>query len=115
MVQSTMFPLRYYVYHRDTGVLSIWSKPNGILKASIESLNIIYVRISDIQDVGTSVKGGTSPSDYPFRFLLETTSRTFYLYAATMEERDIWVHEFSNFMPEEKYTPLNSVRSAVKD
>ena len=39
-----------------------------------------------------------APSDYPFLFLLETKERTFYLYAKTHEEREIWVHELSIFM-----------------
>ena len=56
-----------------------------------------------------------APIDYPFLFLLETTTRTFYLYAATHAEREIWVHDFSNFMANNKETPLNSVRSAIKE
>ena len=55
------------------------------------------------------------PTDYPFLFLLQTTSRTFYLYAATEEEKEIWVHDFSIFMSNQKDTPLNSVRDKVKD
>ena len=56
-----------------------------------------------------------TPEDYPFLFLLQTSNRTYYLYAATLEEREIWVHDFSTFISSEKHTPLNSVRSAVKE
>ena len=94
-----MFPLRYYVFHRDTGVLNIWNKPNGVIKCTILLGDITYVRVSDMTDVPENIKGNMNPVDYPFRFLLETTHRTFYLYTATAIEREIWVHEFSNFMP----------------
>ena len=32
MLQNTLFPSRYYVYRRDTGVLTILNKPNGTVK-----------------------------------------------------------------------------------
>ena len=55
------------------------------------------------------------PVDFPYLFLLQTSKRTYYLYAATNEERAIWVHDFSTFMANQKRTPINSVRSAVKE
>ena len=75
------------------------------------------MRISDVLDVelNSRKRGMMNPVDYPYLFLLETTSRTFYLYAATSEEREIWVHDFSNFMTNNKATPLNSVRSKIKE
>ena len=54
------------------------------------------------------------PDEYPYLFLLQTTKRTYYLYAVNNEERSIWVHDFATFM-DHKDTPLNSVRSAVKE
>ena len=57
----------------------------------------------------------TAPSDYAWLFLLTTTKRQFYLYANTSEERDIWIHEFANFCPAIKDTPINSVRDDVQD
>ena len=46
----------------------------------------------------------TCPEDYPYRFLLQTTDRVFFLHAATKGEREIWVHDFSNFMETNKET-----------
>ena len=113
-----MFPSRYYVLSRETGELKILSKPNGTVKHVIPAKDIHYVRISDILDsknTAKSVKNTMTPIDFPFLFLVQTSDRTYYLYAATAAEREIWVHDFSNFMAHNKDTPLNSVRSAVKE
>ena len=113
MFQSSLFPLRYYVYRRDNGQLQVWNKPNGKLKFTLEARDIHYVRASISDD-----KSGYTervPPDYPHLFLLQTAARCFYLYAATAEERDIWIHDFANFGAVRKETPVNSVRQAVQD
>ena len=54
------------------------------------------VKVSQLKEVYAV----TSPEDYKWLFLLQTTNRQFYLYAHTAEEREIWVHEFANFCVE---------------
>ena len=107
-----MFPLSYYIYHRDTGQLEVWNKPNGKTKFTFEARDIHYVRVS-LQNQSNFVEN--CPDDYPHLFLLQTAAKCFYLYAATTEERDIWIHDFANFCTVRKETPVNSVRDEVAD
>ena len=115
MIQRTLFPVRYYAFDRVTGELQISNKPNGTIKHRYASHEITYVKVRDLFDMSKEAMHGRdmAPTDYPFLFLLETTERTFYLYAKTKEEREIWVHELSSFMRKKKDTPLNSVRGSV--
>ena len=57
----------------------------------------------------------STPELYPYLFLLQTAAMCFYLYAATSQERDIWIHDFANFCAVRKETPVNSVRDEVAD
>ena len=115
MVQRSLFPVRYYMLDRVSGELQISAKPGGTVKHKYSSDEITYVKVRELFDMGKQEVLGRdmAPQDYPFLFLLETTERTFYLYAKTKEEREIWVHELSSFMRPKKGTPLNSVRRSV--
>ena len=93
MIQKSIFPLRYYVYRRDSGTLHIYDKPDGKLKHEYHSSQLMKVEKSQIVESANVA----FPEEYPWLFLLTTETRNFYLYAATSYERDIWVHEFSNF------------------
>ena len=37
MIQSSIFPLRYYKYRRDTGELQVYNKPNGSMKQEFKA------------------------------------------------------------------------------
>ena len=106
-----MFPLNYYVYRRDTGQLNVWNRPNGKAKFTLEARDIHYVRVS----INKDKQNENCPDDYSYLFLLQTAAKCFYLYAATSEERDIWIHDFANFCAVRKETPVNSVRDEVAD
>ena len=110
MIQKSIFPTRYYVYRRDTGTLKIYDKPDGSLKHEFLSSELVKVEKSRIVE-STNV---AYPNDYPWLFLLTTVKRNFYLYASCSHERDIWVHEFSNFIGGDQ-NPLESFRSEIKD
>ena len=93
MIQKSIFPTRYYVYKRDTGNFQVYDKPDGTLKQTYYASQLKKVEKSRIIE-STNV---AYPSDFPFLFLLTTDERNFYFYASSSHERDIWVHEFSNF------------------
>ena len=90
--------------------MKIYDKPDGSLKHEFQSSELVKVEKSRIVE-STNV---AYPNDYPWLFLLTTVKRNFYLYASCSHERDIWVHEFSNFLGGDQ-NPLESFRSEIKD
>jgi hypothetical protein len=83
--QKTIYPLRYYEFNLQSGTLSYFDKPGGNLKKAIRSKDLVSCSLGSTKnDDKAGVQSGTS--DFPFIFLLVTTSRTFYLFAATEEE-----------------------------
>ena len=110
MIQKSIFPLRYYVYRRDSGTLHIYDKPDGRLKHEYHASSLSKVEKSQIVESANVA----FPEDFPWLFLLTTETRNFYLYAATSHERDIWVHEFSNFIDGTQKLP-DSFQKDIQD
>ena len=87
--QFSIFPLRYYMFNRVSGEFTISNKPDAAIKHrfSLEEIKCVkevaYLNQIDKKREDKDLR----PNDYPFLFLLETTSRTFYLYAKTIEEK----------------------------
>ena len=85
-----VFPIRYYRYHRKTGLLEIASQPKGPFKHKIEGSSILYARVS------RSHLTKKVPKDFKFLFELQTLTDTYFLFSQSARERDIWIHEISN-------------------
>ena len=90
--QKTIYPLRYYEFNLQSGTLSYFDKPGGNLKKAIRSKDLVSCSLGSTKnDDKAGVQSGTS--DFPFMFILATSSRTFYLYAAKFDEAEIWVNK----------------------
>lgn len=90
------FPARYYQLDRETGQLKIYpfatsQQPPKIMGPGTEQELILVSRGS------TEEQGENRPDDFPFSFSLQTNERDFILFAATEEERNIWVGELEQW------------------
>ena len=77
------------MFDRISGELSISNKPDAAVKHRFTLEEIKCVKeVAYLSQIDKNREDNDlRPNDYPFLFLLETTSRTFYLYAKTLEEK----------------------------
>jgi hypothetical protein len=62
------------------------------LKKAIRAKDLVSCSLGSTKtDDKEGVQSGTT--DFPFMFIVATTSRTFYLYSAKFEECEIWVEK----------------------
>lgn len=140
MFQKTLFPERYYVFKRDTGDLEIYDTHKDTkIKHLIKASDIVSVKAGrnrpadayvsksrtvqkyaystpDLKiDEPMSAIDKSAPPDYPYLFLVQTKDRLFYLYAASAEEREIWMYDLANLACHADEVPILSVRKQVID
>lgn len=90
LFQREVFPLRYFKYHRDSGLLQIAEQAGKPFKTHFCGYDVFYARKS------RAILAKKPPSDFSFAFEVQCKERLFALFAESDKERDIWIHEISN-------------------
>lgn len=97
MFQKTIYPLRFYEINLQTGVLCYFDKPGGTLKKAINQSELISCSLGSGANTEGEMRDGkpqTGTNDFPFIFQLQTSQRTFFFFAASRQEREVWLDQF---------------------